>query len=95
MTYLKVLWNHDFPLEPVELFSELDVERYEVRKVERFKNGRLQFADSERSTGDTWLGETPLPPAESIAQDADFIVCPLQAEEFEQLWQSAVISKAA
>ena len=95
MTYLKVVWKHDFLEEPTELFSELDEERYETRKVERFRNGLLQFAGPQGASGDTWLGETPIPPAEKIAQDPVFLVCPLTSDEFEQLYQSATVSKAA
>ena len=32
--YVKVRWDHEFVEEPVEVFSELDNDRYEVRKVE-------------------------------------------------------------
>jgi hypothetical protein len=34
MSYLKVKWNRSFPDEPMLLYSELDRERWEVRKVE-------------------------------------------------------------
>src|SRR3984957_10771973 len=37
MSYLKVKWNPSFPDEPMLLYSELDRERWEVRKVEFFK----------------------------------------------------------
>jgi hypothetical protein len=33
MSYLKVKWNRSFPDEPMLLYSELDRERWEVRKV--------------------------------------------------------------
>lgn len=95
MTYLKVLWKQKLPGFPVELFSELDGDRYETRKVERFADGNLQFAGPEGESGDTWLGETPIPAPEIISQDPVFIVCPLTRGEFEMLYQDAVISKAA
>jgi hypothetical protein len=34
MSYLKVKWNRSFPDEPMLLYSELDRERWAVRKVE-------------------------------------------------------------
>jgi len=36
MEYLKVHWKHDYPNEPVLLYSERDDERREVRKVDVF-----------------------------------------------------------
>jgi hypothetical protein len=34
MHYIKVFWKHQHRDEPVELYSELDDGRWEVRKVE-------------------------------------------------------------
>lgn len=48
MWYLKVLWLHDFADEPVELLSEIGPDGYEMRKVERYRDGRLDFADETR-----------------------------------------------
>ncbi|WP_353885443.1 DUF6881 domain-containing protein [Acinetobacter bereziniae] len=36
MQYLKVEWMHDFLDEPIFLYSELDKNRNELRKVEVF-----------------------------------------------------------
>jgi hypothetical protein len=36
MTYIKVLWIHKNKDEPIELYSELDEDRYETKKVEIF-----------------------------------------------------------
>ena len=44
MTHIVVTWHHEKPDNPVELFSELDDERFEVRKVEIFRDGRKCFA---------------------------------------------------
>jgi hypothetical protein len=41
---------------PVVLYSELDDNRFEVRKVEVFRDGRLGYADAVRSSGGTGLG---------------------------------------
>ena len=39
MRYFKIHWLHSFTDEPEYIFSEIDEEGYEVRKVEIFKNG--------------------------------------------------------
>ena len=39
MRYFKIHWIHSFTDEPEYIFSEIDEEGYEVRKVEIFKNG--------------------------------------------------------
>jgi hypothetical protein len=44
MTYIDVTWFHKLPTVPVRLVSELDDERYEVRKLEFFADGSVGFA---------------------------------------------------
>ena len=90
MAYLKVRWIHENPNDPVLLMSELDADRYEVRKVEAFADGRLGFASADHSSDETVLGEKPVPPASDIATDPQFIVEEFGAEEFERAWLAAV-----
>jgi hypothetical protein len=47
MIYIKVKWSHSFPDEPILLYSELDRERCEIRKVEAFPGGRMGYAGLE------------------------------------------------
>ena len=46
MTYFKGKWKHSFEEEPVWFYSELDEERWEVRKVEIHGDGRKNFASA-------------------------------------------------
>jgi hypothetical protein len=48
MTYIKVGWKHGHHDYPVILYSELDARRFEVRKVEVFRNGRCGWASDRR-----------------------------------------------
>jgi hypothetical protein len=43
MKYVKVRWNHALPNEPVVLYSELDDQMWETRKVEVYADGRADF----------------------------------------------------
>lgn len=90
MDYLKVRWIHENPHDPVLLMSELDADRYEIRKVEVFADGRLGFASADQSSSETILGEKPVPGASDIAADPQFIVETIDAEEFECEWLAAV-----
>ncbi len=95
MDYLKVEWIHSFEHEPVEILCELDDERNEIRKVERFRSGALMFADSIEESGTTMLAECPIPPFDLIAADPQFKPVLIGAEEFERAWYSARIATAA
>ncbi len=39
MQYIKVFWSHFFDTEPIKYYSEIDENRFEVRKIAMFRNG--------------------------------------------------------
>ena len=84
--YLYVEWKHAHPDEPTRLYSELDGERYEVRKVELYADGRRDFADANEEFGGTRLGELPVPPLSELATDPEFEPKEISAEEFQRQW---------
>ena len=89
MKYVKVRWIHTSSDQPVMLYSELNDESWELRKVEVYADGRADFADREDQSGSTKLGIKPLPPLEEIAADPEFEPIVISAEEFEAAWESA------
>ena len=90
--YLKVRWVHDLPDEAVLWYHELDSNRFEVRKVVVFVNGKSERAGEGESTDYAELGPEPMPlPAEIAAQD-DFHVLDMSGDEFEQRWLEAAPS---
>ena len=95
MTYLKVTWTHSFEDEPVEILSELDDRRREIRKVERFRNGVSTYAGPNGASGTTQLSESAIPSAEEIAADSQFQVYLIPCEAFERLWHAATVATAA
>jgi hypothetical protein len=87
MTYLRVRWLHTNSDYPVLLFSELDSERREIRKVEIFADESKGFACDSEQSRDTMLSIEPLPLDEEIAANPEFIVEPLTKRDFEEIWQ--------
>jgi hypothetical protein len=90
--YLRVRWKHERPDMPIDLYSELDEERWEVRKVEVFRDGRLSYAEGRSATGDTRLGEVPVPALEQIAADPEFEPSAISRVEFDAIWERAAYS---
>ncbi|GAB2833460.1 hypothetical protein GCM10022221_35440 [Actinocorallia aurea] len=88
-SYLKLIWHHEFTDEPTWLYSELDENRYEVRKVEVFKDGRRFFADSQNSSGNSMLGEIPAPSLVDLADEPEFTPSEISRAEFEVEWDAA------
>jgi hypothetical protein len=86
MKYLHIKWIHSFPDEPVDIYSEIDDEGYETRKVEIFPDGSIGFATPFEQMLSTHLGEKPVPPLDEIACDAQFQPTPISKEDFERTW---------
>jgi hypothetical protein len=87
-SYIKVRWNHDSSDEPRVLYSELDQERWERRKIEIFPDGRWGYADDREEVGGSFLGEAPVPPLDKLNADPAFEAVEIQAHEFEGIWCS-------
>jgi hypothetical protein len=90
MTYIKVGWLHSFPNDPVFLYSELDADRWEVRKVEVYADGRMEYAGRGKAVGGAKLGKVPVPPLEEIANHPEFKPELISEIEFEAIWSKAV-----
>jgi hypothetical protein len=89
MKYMLVKWRHESEDEPVLLYSELDDDRWEVRKVEVYRDGQCDHANSTESTGSTRLGEIPVPPLAEIAAAPEFEAKEISEHEFEEVWAKA------
>ena len=101
MHYIAVEWIHDFPDDPISLYYELDDDRYEHRKVEKYRDGTMHSADATHGEGSTFLAWEPHPTPQEIAADPQFQLSEIPAQEFERIWylatsgrmQSAVASR--
>lgn len=89
MRYIRVAWDHDSSDDPIVLYSELDADAREVRKVEVFRDGRMGFADLTESTESTRLGLVPVPELDEIASSREFRPSEITEREFEHYWESA------
>ncbi len=92
MDYLAVEWIHSDPDDPVLLYSEIDKEGWETRKVEIYRNGSLLFADESHETDEIGLSTEQMPSIEEIASDPEFKPRKISSEEFELIWHQATQS---
>ena len=86
MKYIKVKWIHSHPEEPVWLYSELNDDLWETRKVEIFPDGTKGYAHHSEAVGTTRLSIEPLPTLEEIASDPLFVPEEISAQEFDEVW---------
>lgn len=84
--HIRVLWNHSSAKDPVELWSELDAGRNEVRKIEIWADGRVGYAFGRVEVGGTRLGEASIPQLDNIAGDPQFEPEAISQSDFEKQW---------
>jgi Domain of unknown function (DUF6881) len=90
MTYIKVFWKHEDADFPTLLYSELDDARWEVRKVEVFRTGKMGYASQTKASEETMLGLEPMPVLSEIAKNPVFVPLEIAKDEFEEIWRQAV-----
>ncbi len=89
MEYIKIKWIHESKDFPIDLYSEIDSDRFEVRKVEVFPDGSLGYADAKDSSKDTKLGDVAMPPLDKLNSDPEFKASVISKDEFEEIWLKA------
>jgi hypothetical protein len=95
MQYCKCRWIHENDDEPVLIYIEMNADRLEVRKVEEYADGRLDYADKDHETGSTGHGFEPIPSFEKINADPEFDLVEITKDEFDVIWQRALDAHAA
>jgi len=87
MEYIDVAWRHENPDYPVRLVSELNDQRFEVRKLEFFADGTVGFASEDCSVRGTELGTVAVPPLDEINAESQFHGLSVDRASFEELWR--------
>jgi hypothetical protein len=86
MTYLIVKWKHSNPDEPSLLYSEIDEQRMQHRKIDIYPDGRWDFADEHEEVGGSILGEAPTPSVDQLNSGPEYEAVEIDKDEFEKLW---------
>jgi len=68
------------------LYSEISDDGIEIRKVDEYRDGHLDFADATQSTGTTFLSGKTMSPVEEIAKQGEFRLVEIAKDAFEQVW---------
>ena len=89
MEYWKVYWHHDFPDEPVAIYSEIGADGHEVRRVEEFPGARVGWADGERGHGGSELADVAFGDIQEVAARPEFTAFLIHREEFQAVWWRA------
>jgi hypothetical protein len=86
MQYVHIKWIHSFLDEPIDIYAEIDDNRWEIRKIEVFKSDRVGCACLSQSSALTKLGIEPIPTIEEISNDPQFVAKEISKKDFEEVW---------
>lgn len=91
MKYIKIHWKHNFPADPEFIYSEIDEDGYEVRKVEIFKNGTsIVYSDKINPDG---LAEGEYPSLSDLTFEEDvesMTATEINKDEFCKIWNEKI-----
>lgn len=72
------------------IFSEIDNHRYEVRKIEVYKDGIVRKCDEKMINSKIELGDVAFPEnLDEINQDEQFHAQYISKKEFESIWNKS------
>lgn len=95
MKYLKTTWVHepgrsmmsDTEEYPILIFSEVDDERWETRKVEFYPSLPPRYgSDKDFRAWQSFLADQPYPPIDEIQNDETLQTHEISQAEFEDIW---------
>jgi len=87
--FIKVIWFHQSADEPILLYSELDHNNFEVRKIEFFRNNKIGIANTDFEKH-SMLGQIEVPELTEINKDPEFYGMEISKEEFEIVWNESL-----
>ena len=74
MLYYKTIWNHTNDYDPIVMYSAIDEERYETKRLDIFRDGHVAYFDTRTPME---LSEAPYP--------SDFDVAEISSIDFENI----------
>ncbi len=95
MKYILAKWHHNNSEDPILIYSEIDDNRWEHRKVEIFKDNHYGFADHNNEINGSRLGTEPWPDLVKLGTEPEFDITEISKEEFEELWLKTKDQKMA
>ena len=83
MLYYKTIWNHTNDYDPIVMYSAIDEERYETKRLDIFRDGHVAYFDTRTPME---LSEAPYPSDfDTINATDEFDVSEISSIDFENI----------
>jgi hypothetical protein len=86
LRYIDVYWKHESEAYPIRLVSEVNLDNFEIRKIEFFSDGTIGYANEISGSSTTELGTHEVPNIEDINSDPIFTAKIISKQNFDKLW---------
>lgn len=87
-------WHHGFENEPIRIWTEIEADGWEIRKVEIYRDGSVDIAAVVDQllfeTGNSVLSEAPIPSMAEVNSGRQFVATPTSSTRFEAVWAGAM-----
>jgi len=91
MKYIKIHWNHSFIDEPELIYSKINGERYEVKKVEIFKNGNYIIYSKDVNSDRLAEGKYPQLEELNFKEELESMqAIEISEKEFNEIWKKYI-----
>jgi len=91
-SYVHGVWLKANEDEPAEYYDELDADRYSMRGVRKYRDGRFEACSYASENWRDVMPEGPFPPIDEINRDPEFAAKEISRAEFETVWSQATRS---
>jgi hypothetical protein len=93
-SYFYGVWIDATEDEPREYYDELDADRWSIRCVRKYRDGRFEAYSYVSENWRDVMPETPIPPLADINDQEKFSAKEISKAEFEAVWDQANRSTA-
>ena len=91
MKYFRIDWIHEYPDDPIRLYSEVGQDGYETRRVDIYRDGRAVCISEQTQDDDNLLSDQVYPSLQELNSKDEWDETRAQEiarKEFETIWNS-------
>lgn len=92
LSYIHVVWLDAPDDQPVEYFDELDIERWSIRCIRKYRNGSTVRFDYHSANWRDLMPDAAIDEPDKINRDSQFRARVISRDVFDDIWKMGVQS---
>ncbi|GAB4019863.1 DUF6881 domain-containing protein [Spirosoma koreense] len=93
MRYIQVDWIHNYPDDPTQLYSEVGEDGYEIRRIDIYRDGRIERVSEDTQDEYNFLNPQVYPSLEELNSKDEWDEVKAQEiikDDFETIWANGL-----